>query len=138
MLNFDRRGILALSAILPFLRIDGAFGEEAASAAAWDLTEIYPHWAAWDAARKDVLAALPRLAAYKGTLGTSAATMAKALIDISDESKAATRVYVYASLSGDADVRVAQNQERLGQAGASADPGLTFAFALRFAERHQA
>ena len=118
MLALDRRGILALAAVLPFFRAMPAFGQDAsASAAAWDLTEIYPDWAAWDIARKGVLAALPRLAAYKGTLGSSAATMARALADISDLSKTAARVYVYASLSGDADVRVAQNQERLGQAG---------------------
>ena len=118
MLALDRRGILALTAILPFARAIPAFGQDAsASPAAWDLTEIYPDWAAWEAARKGVLAALPRLTAYKGTLGTDAATMARALTDISDLSKTAARVYVYASLSGDADVRVAQNQERLGQAG---------------------
>ena len=117
MLAFDRRGILALSAVLPFVRAMPAFGQDAASPAAWDLTEIYPDWTAWEAARKGVIAALPRLAAYNGTLSASAATMALALADISDLSKTAVRIYVYASLSGDADVRVAQNQERLGQAG---------------------
>lgn len=116
MLEFDRRGILALSAVLPFVGAVPAFGQDGTAAETWDLSEIYPDWAAWDAARKGVLAALPRLAAYKGTLGQSAATMARALIDISDMSKTGARVYVFASLSADADVRIAQNQERQGQA----------------------
>ncbi|MCJ2188307.1 oligoendopeptidase F, partial [Novosphingobium beihaiensis] len=87
-----------------------------AAGAAWDLTGIYPDIAAWDAARKAVLAALPRLEAYKGTLGESAQAMAKALTDISAVSKDAARVYVYASLKGDEDVRVAASQEREAQA----------------------
>ena len=41
--------------------------------------------------------------------------MARALVDISDVSKTAARVYVYSSLNADEDVRVAENQERLGQ-----------------------
>ena len=116
MIAFDRRGILALSAVLPFANAMPAFGQDVATGNTWDLSEIYPDWAAWEVARKGVLAALPRLAAYKGTLGQNASAMARALTDISDMSKTAARVYVYASLSGDADVRIAQNQERQGQA----------------------
>jgi oligoendopeptidase F len=121
MLAFDRRGVLALSAALPFAASAGpalaqAATAAAASGAAWDLTDLYPDWAAWDAARKGVLAALPRLKAYKGHLGDSAEAMAKALADISDVQKTDARVYVYAQLSGDADLRIAENQARTGQA----------------------
>jgi len=115
MLQTDRRGLLALAAISPLFGALPAFAQGAAAAGDWDLSEIYPDWAAWDAARKSVLEALPRLAAYKGHLGDSAEAMAKAMIDISDVSKTAARVYVYSSLNADADVRVAENQERLGQ-----------------------
>ena len=119
MLAIDRRGMLALTAVLPFAGATRALAQGAAaagSAGAWDLTDLYPDWAAWDAARKGVLAALPRLSAYKGTLGTSAETLAKALADISDVQKTDARVYVYAELSGDADLKVSANQERRGQA----------------------
>ncbi|HEY7806513.1 MAG TPA: M3 family oligoendopeptidase [Croceibacterium sp.] len=121
MLAFDRRGVLALSAALPFAAAAGpalaqAAAAAASSGAAWDLTDLYPDWAAWDAARKGVLAALPRLKAYKGHLGDSAEAMAKALADISDVQKTDGRVYVYAQLSADADLRVAQNEARRGQA----------------------
>jgi oligoendopeptidase F len=123
MLAIDRRGVLALSTVLPFAAgAAPALAQAAAAAAgttpgaAWDLTDLYPDWAAWEAARKGVLAALPRLTAYKGHLGDSAEAMTKALADISDTDKTASRVYVYAGLAGDADVRVAENQERGGQA----------------------
>lgn len=121
MIQTDRRSVLAMSTILPFAGVvagptaalaqaaDGIMGE-------WDLTELYPDWTAWEAARKASLDALPRLAAYKGTLGTSADAMAKALVDISDVSKDAVRVYIFAHLNADADVRVSKNQERVGQA----------------------
>ena len=121
MLAFDRRGVLALSAALPFAAsaapaLAQAAAAAAASGAAWDLTDLYPDWAAWDAARKGVLAALPRLKAYKGHLGDSAAAMAKALADISDVEKTDARIYVYAQLAADADLRVAENEARRGQA----------------------
>jgi oligoendopeptidase F len=121
MLAIDRRGVLALSTVLPFAAAAGpalaqAAGAVASSGAAWDLTDLYPDAAAWDAARKGVLAALPRLAAYKGHLGDGAEAMAKALADISDVQKADARVYVYAELSADADLRVSENEARRGQA----------------------
>ena len=117
MLQTDRRGLLAIAAIAPFAGALPAFAQDAAASAAgeWDLSEIYPDWSAWDAARKSVLEALPRLAAYRDRLGESAEAMARALADISDVSKTAARVYVYSSLNADEDVRVAENQERLGQ-----------------------
>jgi oligoendopeptidase F len=121
MLAIDRRGVLALSTVLPFAAsaapaLAQAAGAAASPGAAWDLTDLYPDWAAWDAARKGVLAALPRLGGYKGQLGTSAEAMARALADISDTEKTAARVYVYAELAADADLRVSDNQARRGQA----------------------
>lgn len=115
MLEIDRRGVLALSAALPFAGALPAFAQGAsASGAAWDLSEIYPDWDAWDAARKGVLDALPRLAAYKGQLGESAAALARAMVDMSDVEKTAARVFIYASLNADEDLRIAANQEREG------------------------
>jgi oligoendopeptidase F len=122
MLETDRRGILGFAALVPFLPSVSALAAAPAASApvagappAWDLTDLYPDFGAWDAARQHVLAALPRLKAYKGTLGQSAAAMARALSDISDVNKAADRVEIYASLKGDEDLKVAANQERLAQ-----------------------
>ena len=116
MLQTDRRGLLALAAISPFFGALPAFAQATVAGGDWDLSEIYPDWSAWDAARKAVLGALPRLAAYKGHLGDGPEAMAKALIDMSDVEKTAARVAVYASLKADEDVRVSENQERDGQA----------------------
>ena len=121
MLETDRRGALGIAAVLPFFSplsvlASGSASAAEASAAAWDLTEIYPDVAAWDAARRKVLDALPRLAAYKGTLGQNAEAMTRALEDISAVTKEVARVYVYASLKADEDARVSTEQEREAQA----------------------
>jgi oligoendopeptidase F len=120
MIETNRRGALGIAAALP---LAGALATSAGRAIAapapanadkpaWDLTELYPTPDAWDAARQKVLAALPRLAAYKGTLGQNAGAMAKALDDIYTVGKEADRIQVYAGLLSDEDVRVAANQER--------------------------
>lgn len=124
MTETDRRGALGLAAALPIATAlpsllagtaRAADASPAATTAAWDLTDLYPDLDAWEAGRKDVLAALPRLAAYKGTLGNGAAAMVKALEDISAVTLRMMRVYVHASLRADEDVRVSANQERNAQ-----------------------
>jgi len=122
MIETNRRGALGLAATLPLAftagrAIAAPAMPEASDKPAWDLADLYPTPEAWDAARRKVLAALPRLSAYKGTLGASAEAMAKALDGISMVNKEADRVQVYAGLLSDQDVRVAQNQERASLAG---------------------
>lgn len=121
MPEFDRRSLLGLAAALPFAATFPAFAAEGdaaatASSAAWDLTELYPTLDAWNRAREAVLAALPAASAWSGRLGESSETMAKALDALSMLDKDASRVYLYASLKSDEDLRVSENQERLAQA----------------------
>jgi oligoendopeptidase F len=120
MIETDRRGALGIAAALPLASalpslLAGTAHAAEAAAAQWDLTDLYPGLDAWDAARKQVAAALPRLAAYKDSFGADAPSMLKALEDISEVSKTFARVYVYASLKADEDVRVSANQERNAQ-----------------------
>lgn len=82
----------------------------------WDLTRYYADAAAWDAARRDVQAELPKIAARKGTLGRDAEALADALDEMSATLKKLYRVYMYASLQADEDTRVAPAQERRGLA----------------------
>lgn len=105
-------GLAATAALLA--GVAPAFARQAASAtgAEWDLTPLFPNDAAWEAERKRLLAAVPGLAAYKGTLGQGANQMATALVAMSDMSKAIGRLFTYASLKADEDVRIAENQER--------------------------
>jgi len=119
MTELTRRGALGaaafagLAAAMPVWAQDKATD---ATGAAWDLTDIYPSDAAWDAARKQALAAIPGLARYKGTLGNSADALAAALVAQSDLGRTIARIYTYISLKSDADVRIAANQEKQAQA----------------------
>ncbi|WP_374411154.1 M3 family oligoendopeptidase [Novosphingobium colocasiae] len=122
----DRRGVLmGLAASLPaagliatpgFAAVAAGSAAPPASGAAWDLTDLFADTAAWEAGRKAVTDALPRLAGYKGTLGESAVAMLRALDDISAVTLKLVRVYIYASLKADEDLRISANQERDAQA----------------------
>ena len=83
----------------------------------WDLTELYATPEDWDAAREQVLTRLESLEQRRGTLGDSSDALFDALAQISAVQKEASRVYAYASLSADEDLRVTETQERrqLGQ-----------------------
>ena len=83
--------------------------------AAWDLRDIFPTDAAWEAERQSIMAAIPGLKAYQGKLGDGASLKA-ALQAGSDLNRRASRLYSYASLKADEDRRVAANQERKQQA----------------------
>lgn len=78
----------------------------------WDLSELFPDQQAWDTERQRLLAELPGISAYRGRLGDDAATLHEALRLVSDTYRAALRVYVYASLEQDEDLRNTAAQER--------------------------
>jgi oligoendopeptidase F len=120
MTELTRRDALFAAALASLAAAAPAWARQAAAAAsggaAWDLTDLYPSDAAWDEARKQALAAVPGIAKYQGKLGSSAAVLAEALSAQSDLTRVISRVYVYASLKGDEDVRVSAYQEKLAQA----------------------
>jgi len=119
MTSLSRREALAAAALTTLAAAMPAWAQDAATTgavAAWDLSELYPNDAAWDAARKDVLAKIPGLLRFKGTLGTSADSLATALVAQSDLGRVASRVYTYISLKADEDLRVAAAQEKQAQA----------------------
>src|ERR1700689_5983689 len=103
----------------------GAGPAPAASAAApadagsmWDLSDLYATPEAWSEDLTKTQAAAAALAGYKGTLGRSASAMFSALDAISAVRRQWQRLYVYASLKADEDLRVASNQERRQQSQA--------------------
>lgn len=119
MTDLSRREALATAALATFAAAAPAWAQDKAApieTAAWDLSDLYADDAAWDAARRKVLADIPGLLAYKGTLGSSADKLAAALVAQSDLGRTASRVYTYISLKADADLRVSANQERQAQA----------------------
>jgi oligoendopeptidase F len=83
----------------------------------WDLTELYPSAEAWSQAREKVLGDLEKIEARRGTLGDSADSLYQTSALVSDVTRNAARVSVYASLQADEDLRDSTTQERrqLGQ-----------------------
>jgi oligoendopeptidase F len=76
----------------------------------WDLSQVYKTDAEWRAAKEAVAAELPRIAAFKGTLGTTPQRLADALELGTKLTKDLVRAYVYASMTSDQDTRVSQYQ----------------------------
>ena len=76
----------------------------------WNLADIYRDDAGWRAAKTAIAAELPKIRAYQGKLGTSAATLADALALTSRLDKEIARLYVYASMRSDEDTRVSDTQ----------------------------
>lgn len=84
----------------------------------WDLADLYKDAAAWDAAYAQTKTDAENLAKLKGTLGKSPDKMFAALTEMSRVRKEANRLYAYASLKADEDLRIGANQERRQLAGA--------------------
>ncbi|HWI86177.1 MAG TPA: M3 family oligoendopeptidase [Sphingomonas sp.] len=112
-----REAMISAAAVGTLALASAAAAADAVPAgAAWDLTDLYPNDAAWEAARTAVAARLPEIATYKGRLGEGAGTLKAVLQLQSDLALKVYRVFVYASLKGDEDLRVAPAQERRQQA----------------------
>ena len=82
----------------------------------WNLGEIYPNVDAWNTAKTALEVRVDSLAAYRGRLGENAAALLEALDAIYGAEKELARLYVFAFLMADEDRRVAETQERRGQA----------------------
>jgi oligoendopeptidase F len=100
--------VLCVSAGSPTL----SSSQEAAAPGMWDLTDLYPGPAAFDQALARTRAAADKFASYRGTLGESANSMFTALDAMSAANREAQRLFVYASLKSDEDVRISANIER--------------------------
>src|SRR5215471_1209689 len=71
----------------------------------WNLTDLYPNEAAWQAEKAAIAKVVPTLAQYKGKLGSSASVLADALEKASSIDKTMSRLAVYAGLLSDQDTR---------------------------------
>jgi oligoendopeptidase F len=107
-----KRFALAAALVLSTALVPAHAADAVPSAYVWDLTEIYPTAAAWTQARDKAATDIDKLPALKGTLGKDAASLYGALDAYSNARRELDRLAVYASLKGDEDVTVSENQER--------------------------
>ncbi len=87
----------------------------------WDLSAIYPSTAAWQEARQGFSAELPAFEKYEGTLALSADRLLGCLDLLDRLNKQFTRLFTYANLNLDQDMRVPSSQalkQELDQLGA--------------------
>jgi oligoendopeptidase F len=82
----------------------------------WDLSELFPSDEDWNKERERLLAAIPDLEKHKGQLGKNAKTLQQILDEISAFTKAGYRMYIYASMTGDEDLRNSDAREKVNQA----------------------
>jgi oligoendopeptidase F len=91
-------------------------------ASKWRLTDLYSSDEAWRAAKDKLVARIPEVKKYKGTLAQSPQQLADALVLLSDLNKEFSRVYVYTGLIADQDTRVAKYRamkQEMDQLGSS-------------------
>ncbi|HEX5787774.1 MAG TPA: oligoendopeptidase F [Woeseiaceae bacterium] len=114
-MQFMRLAVLGLLAAGSLAR--GADNEAAADPRyTWDLEALYPTVLEWEAAREDVMASLDEIEARRGTLGDSAESLYEAYQLVSDTLREGGRVFVYASLGADEDLRDAATEARRQEA----------------------
>jgi oligoendopeptidase F len=90
--------------------------------AKWRLTDLYPSDEAWRAAKDKLVARIPEVQKYKGTLGQSPQQLAAGLSLVNDLNKEFSRVYVYTGLIADQDTRLARYRamkQEMDQLGSS-------------------
>ncbi|MEN8719246.1 MAG: oligoendopeptidase F [Oceanococcaceae bacterium] len=78
----------------------------------WDLTSLYADLAAWDDARQAVREQAKAVATMEGTLATGPEALLTVVEAIHALTKDAARVFTYASLDADVDLRESAGQER--------------------------
>lgn len=76
----------------------------------WNLRHLYPSAAAWERARRQIIAALPGLRACRGTLARGPAAVRRCLDRAFDAQRELARLTSYAERRHDQDTRVARYQ----------------------------
>ncbi|MGI9247895.1 MAG: oligoendopeptidase F [Woeseiaceae bacterium] len=110
-----RKILLPLASALILLASHAALAEESPlpdPQETWNLADLYPSVEAWNEARDEVMADYEKIDGRRGTLGESAESLYQTYRLVSDTYRKAGRVYTYASLQADEDLRESETQER--------------------------
>jgi oligoendopeptidase F len=108
-------GAIAAAVMLTVQLSASATTPAPAAAQRWDLRDLYPSLQAWEDSHRrmrDTVAGLDRL---RDGATRDAASLRQALIAISDAQREIARLWVYASLLGDEDLKEPRSQERRQQ-----------------------
>ncbi len=95
----------------------------------WRLEDLYDSDEAWRASKDKLVTALDNVLQYKGKLATSADALFSCLYLYSDLDKEFSRLYSYASMKSDLDLRVAQNigmEQEMDQLGTNFSSKISF------------
>ena len=84
----------------------------------WNLSDIYPTTAAWQADVDMLKAEVEKLAGFKGTLSSSSASLYNALKTGNDLVKTLSKAWTYASNLSNENLNIAENQAMMQQMGA--------------------
>ncbi|MBS2211795.1 oligoendopeptidase F [Carboxylicivirga mesophila] len=79
----------------------------------WNFTDLYESDQAWSAAKDKLAKEMEKVSSYKGLLGTSAASLLDYMQYSEQLMKEGYRLYIYASLKSDVDLRDADNMGRV-------------------------
>lgn len=103
--------IVLLLALAPALQAGQAPAAKVDPQYVWDLSELYPSVAAWQAEREALLKQFDEIAARKGGVAKNAKNLLPTLELIYATHKRLARFYSYASMRSDEDLRVTANLE---------------------------
>ena len=104
--------LLPLAFVFIFVSAPASAADADDPQATWNLTDLYPSVEAWKTARDEVMADFDKIDGMRGSLGKSADSLYNTYRFVSDTYRKAGRVYVYASLKADEDLRDSETQER--------------------------
>jgi oligoendopeptidase F len=111
LIELSRRQTIALT-ILALAKPDLALAAAEQVPSSWDLIQLFKSDQDWEREAADLAIALPALAELRAGFGADGAAMAKALETISLAVLRVVRLFVFASLKADEDLRIARNVER--------------------------
>lgn len=106
-----RTALGSVAALAALARTPAALADEPPKGG-WTLAALYPDDAAWERAQLMLRARVSRLSSYRGALGRNAGAFRLALVAISEARRDAARLYTYAKLKADADLRDGAAQQR--------------------------
>ena len=82
----------------------------------WDLSDLYRDATAWEADKAKLIALLPGIADYRGTLGSDGDSLLAAIEAIQAVETIVANLYVYAGLKNFEDTRISDNAARFSEA----------------------